>query len=463
MDVLPELGRVAIEQAKRFRSISLSGCTADFTMAGLADRFDNRHLWRITFPALMSRPHEAEIALPEHPRAERFLGREMRKGARAVLREADCDLVVIDFAGDHLVNFLRFEGCVVPDLRNGIFEPHWAEIDFSVHPLLAEAEVLCGHDDAYWALWRESFAAFYAESLAPRIAGGAKVAILTRRLCRSYLAEGAEHRFDLSPALEEADARLPVLYDWLAGFPGLHFIPFDPALLISAAEVPYGGPWPFHPVKEAFASVQAALLQLMGEDEAARAVEPGAMVGLLREGAARAHERDVASAAMRQAEAERDVASAALRQAEAERDVASAAARQAEAERDVALGRIGDLEQALRLTEAARGAHAAEAALLRRVLGQGTGRRARLLRWSGLVELARHAARRRRWMRAERLYRLVLRACPGQPALWVQLGHMLKEQGAVVAAAGAYRMAEQLAPGESDAARHLAALGGVTG
>jgi cytochrome c-type biogenesis protein CcmH/NrfG len=38
---------------------------------------------------------------------------------------------------------------------------------------------------------------------------------------------------------------------------------------------------------------------------------------------------------------------------------------------------------------------------------------------------------------------------------------MLKEQGAVAAAAGAYRMAERLAPGESDAARHLAALAPV--
>ncbi|MBL6453841.1 hypothetical protein JMJ55_00815 [Belnapia sp. T6] len=74
------------------------------------------------------------------------------------------------------------------------------------------------------------------------------------------------------------------------------------------------------------------------------------------------------------------------------------------------------------------------------------------------MELARHAARHRRWARAERLYRLVLRLCPGQPKLWVQLGHMLKEQGAMAAALGAYRMAERLAPGEGDAVRHMAAV-----
>ena len=197
----------------------------------------------------------------------------------------------------------------------------------------------------------------------------------------------------------------------------MNLIPFDQPLLASAEDVPYGGPFWFHPVR-------AALLRLMGEAAAARAVEAEALGGLLREGAARTQERDHAQAL----------------------------ARQAEAERDAARARIGELERAWCR------AQAAEAALVTQVLGRGASWLERLMRWSGLVELARHAARRRRWARAERLYRLVLRACPGQPALWLQLGHMLKEQGAVAAAVGAYRMAERLAPGRTDAARHLAEL-----
>jgi hypothetical protein len=95
----------------------------------------------------------------------------------------------------------------------------------------------------------------------------------------------------------------------MAGFPGLHFIPFDPELMISGADVPYGGPAPLHPVKEAFAPVRAAVLRLMGEGEAtARAQETQALAGLLRDGAAKAHERDRAIALAQQAEAERDAA-----------------------------------------------------------------------------------------------------------------------------------------------------------
>lgn len=452
MDALPQSGPMSGEQARRFGSVSLSGCSAEHTMSGLADRFDNQHLWRVTLPALMSPAHDAEIALPEHPRAERFLAREMRKDARRLLHETECDLILIDFVGEHLVNGLRFEGCIVPDIRNAIFEPAWAEIDFSSHPLLAGAELLPSLEEPYWALWRESFAAFHAEILAPKIAAGTRVVVLARHLCRSFLAGGEEHGLQLPPELEAADARLAGLYAWLAGFPGLHLIRFDRPLLVSAEDVPYGGPSPFHPVREAFVPVRAAVLRLMGEAESARAAEVEAIARLLREGAARAHERDQALARAQAAEAEREAA----REAAARANAALAAAHQAlEAERAAALALVGTLQGKLRQAEAA------EAALIERTLRPGPGWRARLLRWSGFVELARHAARRRRWARAERLYRLVLRISPRQPALWVQLGHMLKEQGAVAAAAGAYRMAERLAPGESDAARHLAALAPV--
>lgn len=322
MDALPDM---APARAGRYRSISLSGCTAEHLMSGLADLFDNRHLWRVGIPALMSPAHAAEIALPEHPRAERFLAREMRKDARRLLQEAECDLILLDFAGEHLVHGLRFEGCIVADIRNGIFEPDWAGIDLSGHPLLAGAEILYTFEDAYWEVWRESFAALHVDILAPKIAAGAKVVILARRLCRSFLAGGGEHGLEMSPEMEAADARLADLYAWLAGFPGVTLIPFDQRLLVSAEGVPYGGPFWFHPVQEAFIPVRAALLRLMGEEAAARAVEAEAIGRLLREGAALAHERDQTQAL----------------------------ARQAEAERDAALARIAELERALHRADAA--------------------------------------------------------------------------------------------------------------
>jgi hypothetical protein len=95
---------------------------------------------------------------------------------------------------------------------------------------------------------------------------------------------------------------------------------------------------------------------------------------------------------------------------EAERNAACEAAGQMKAALAAALARTEALEEELHRARAACAAEAAEAALMQRMLGQGRGWRARLLRRSGLVELARHAARRRRWAQAERFYRLVLRA-----------------------------------------------------
>ena len=173
-------------------------------MSGLADLFAHRHLWRVGIPALTSPPHGAEIALPKRLRAERFLAREVRKDARRLLQEAECDLILLDVAGEHLVDGLRSEGCIVPDIRNGILGPDWAGIGLSGHPLLAGAEQLHTFEDAYWEIWCESFAAFHASILAPKIAAGARVVILARRLCRSYLDKSGEHGFEM----EAADARL---------------------------------------------------------------------------------------------------------------------------------------------------------------------------------------------------------------------------------------------------------------
>jgi Tfp pilus assembly protein PilF/MoaA/NifB/PqqE/SkfB family radical SAM enzyme len=67
-----------------------------------------------------------------------------------------------------------------------------------------------------------------------------------------------------------------------------------------------------------------------------------------------------------------------------------------------------------------------------------------------LVRMADTARDRRDWPRAERIYRRVLRGAPQLPGVWVQLGHMLKEQGDPIAALEAYRQAKALAPKRAD-------------
>jgi glycosyltransferase involved in cell wall biosynthesis len=58
---------------------------------------------------------------------------------------------------------------------------------------------------------------------------------------------------------------------------------------------------------------------------------------------------------------------------------------------------------------------------------------------------------RKDWTAAAEFYRLHLEAEPEDAAIWVQLGHALKEQGQTADALLAYRRAAELAPGDGDA------------
>ena len=72
-----------------------------------------------------------------------------------------------------------------------------------------------------------------------------------------------------------------------------------------------------------------------------------------------------------------------------------------------------------------------------------------------ILAAARRASRRRNWARAEALYKRVLQLRPDWAAIWVQYGHATKEQGDLVAAIGAYRMAATLEARDEDALVHL--------
>ena len=62
------------------------------------------------------------------------------------------------------------------------------------------------------------------------------------------------------------------------------------------------------------------------------------------------------------------------------------------------------------------------------------------------------AARDRRdWPTASKFYRKALDTDRDQPAIWVQLGHALKESGDIQGAEGAYREALRIQPDSSDA------------
>lgn len=81
-----------------------------------------------------------------------------------------------------------------------------------------------------------------------------------------------------------------------------------------------------------------------------------------------------------------------------------------------------------------------------------------LLSWRSPLKRARRAARSGRWADAAEAYRAHLRRFPQDAPVWLQLAHVLKEQGALTDAAAAYREATRLAPSGEDGWIHLAHL-----
>ncbi len=80
------------------------------------------------------------------------------------------------------------------------------------------------------------------------------------------------------------------------------------------------------------------------------------------------------------------------------------------------------------------------------------------MRRRGLAKFVRagdKANSERQWEAAERAYSNALKIDPALVAIWVQLGHALKEQGKLQKAADAYRKAAAAAPGQSEPLLHL--------
>ena len=71
------------------------------------------------------------------------------------------------------------------------------------------------------------------------------------------------------------------------------------------------------------------------------------------------------------------------------------------------------------------------------------------------VRKARHFAKRRNWLAAEKHYRAVLVEAPRLTPIWIQYAHAVKEQGDLWAACGAYSRAVALDPANSEAHVHL--------
>jgi FkbM family methyltransferase len=80
--------------------------------------------------------------------------------------------------------------------------------------------------------------------------------------------------------------------------------------------------------------------------------------------------------------------------------------------------------------------------------------------WFGVTRIrlfqGDRARDRRDWPAAQRAYEAALRRMPDLPAIWVQLGHVRREQGALAAALAAYRQADRLRPDDADTLYQIA-------
>lgn len=81
----------------------------------------------------------------------------------------------------------------------------------------------------------------------------------------------------------------------------------------------------------------------------------------------------------------------------------------------------------------------------------------------------RHVARadaardRRDWTQAAKSYAKYLKRRPENAAIWIQLGHMLKEDGRYSAAADAYHRATLLTPDDAELYLHIGYLNKLSG
>lgn len=75
-----------------------------------------------------------------------------------------------------------------------------------------------------------------------------------------------------------------------------------------------------------------------------------------------------------------------------------------------------------------------------------------------LLQRARSHARRKEWLFAKELYSELLKNVADSPALWLQYGHVSKEQGSYEEAEAAYRTAARLVPHAVEPHRHLGFL-----
>lgn len=140
---------------------------------------------------------------------------------------------------------------------------------------------------------------------------------------------------------------------------------------------------------------------------------------------------------------------------------AEAHARDGERELAASRGEMAELREQLasaerEAREQERIAVGLKAVLADRDLAAGLRPKGGIAGWSrqngvaAAVRAGERASRKRRWAAAARHYRRALDSAPERAAIWVQLGHVLKEGGEAGAAEAAYRRAVALDPSAAD-------------
>lgn len=251
------------------RLLAMGGCTVLETIRSLGDAVTFRHYWRYNVLCDMSPQIDVSGYAIEDEKVLRVLDKHARKFHLHQIIGGDFDILVMECTSDLMFRYVRVDGAILPDVRNDLFVPGWADISFDDVPALRDAEMIWPQEARYWDMWKAAFERLYADVLLEHLRAGKKVVFIKRLLCTHFMSAYGLEPLD-EAGLEEGNAHLRDIFAFMEGFPGISLIEPPAVVHQASAYAPWGGPWSAHPEREFYDHVGEALLRLCAKPEDAR-------------------------------------------------------------------------------------------------------------------------------------------------------------------------------------------------
>ena len=336
----------------RMSALLCGGCNMDVLSNHLDGFIKSKHIWRVTIPSLMSEKISLRSNFLGFKEASDFLARETSKSLRDQIQNSEADIFLFEVAGDFSSNHVVLKNTIFPDFRSNIFGNEWGSISFECISELKKMEIISPDTNEYLNIWKFYFCDFYKNILHKHIEDGRKIIFLARYLCEFILENGALRPHDQLLSIRQRNEKLRDIYEFLQNFDGIHNLYCADPLLYTSSSSPWGGPWEFHPDKEAYIELGHELLTVLApQTRYPRQFLADQLANAGLERSRLDSERNAANAAREQTAQELHAARAQIEDiqtrsdlAASERDAANAAREQATQELQAAHALIHDLQ-----------------------------------------------------------------------------------------------------------------------